>query len=312
MGGVYGGITIDVEWWTSDSESDPRVRPIRFLQPHHTATTSRDGARSLMDPGGRVVSANGLLDTDGTLYGVVPVDRRAFTSATTFDHDSFTVECVNSSGDPYWGLTDAQHRRLGQIAREIAALNGRAPGPDMIVQHKDVPGTYATSCAGPSYNGALVLDYALGGAEQEEDGMSYSITSTPDGTVEMMSLVSGNRINVGSYKNAEIAQRVKNSRINPVGWAMSDKILKVELDIVAGMIRAINPPVNMDAAAWDSLVAKIDAADDDETLSILNAVKAIKPGTGALTAEEVQKILDDDFDRIPDEVLNELRDRTAA
>lgn len=161
MSGVYGGITIDVEWWTSESESSPRQRTITVLQPHHTASTSLQGSRGLMDPGGREVSANGLLDIDGTLYGVVVPWRRAFTSATTFDHDSFTVECVNSSGDPTWGLTDAQHRRLGKLAAEIAALNGRTPGADMIVQHRDVPGTYATACAGPSYNGALVLQYAL-------------------------------------------------------------------------------------------------------------------------------------------------------
>lgn len=161
MAGVYGGITIDVEWWTSESESSPRERSIRYLQTHHTAYPSLSGSRALMDPGGREVSANGLLDTDGTLYGVVVPWRRAFTSASTFDHDSFTVECVNSSGAPEWGLTDAQHRRLGKMAREIAALNSRTVGADMIVQHKNVPGSYPTACAGPSMNDALVLQYAL-------------------------------------------------------------------------------------------------------------------------------------------------------
>lgn len=161
MAGIYGGITIDVEWWTSESESSPRTRAMTHLQPHHTAYPSLSGSRALMDPGGRDVSANGLLDVDGTLYGVVVPWRKANTSATAFDHNSFTVECVNLTGAPDWILTDAQHRRLGKIAAEIAALNSRIPGADMIVQHKDVPGTYATACAGPSYNGGLVLQYAL-------------------------------------------------------------------------------------------------------------------------------------------------------
>lgn len=180
MAGVYGGITIDVEWWTAESESSVRSSafgPLRILQPHHTAYPSLSGSRALMDPGGRTVSANGLLDTDGILYGVVPPWRRAFTSASWFDHISFTVECVNSTGAPEWGLTDAQHRRLGQIARELAVMNGRNVGNDMIVQHSAVPDSYPTSCAGPSYNQGLVLAYAVSGTQSNgSDDMDFLLT----------------------------------------------------------------------------------------------------------------------------------------
>src|SRR4051812_44049457 len=107
MAVVIDGITFDVEWWVEESESDPRARPIRYLQPHHSASTNREVTLSQFRAGGRVVSCNAFLDIDGTLYGIVKPNRRAFTSATSFDHDSFTVEMLNQSGDPTWALTDA-------------------------------------------------------------------------------------------------------------------------------------------------------------------------------------------------------------
>lgn len=116
-----------------------------------------------MQPGGRVVSANYVLATDGTLIEKVPVNRRAFTSATVFDNRCLTVETVNTTGGPQWGISDASHRRLGKLAADMmreGLLTGLHYGPGGIIGHRDVPGTYATACPGPSYNADLILQYA--------------------------------------------------------------------------------------------------------------------------------------------------------
>lgn len=143
----------DRTWLTSSSESSSRNgERIDTLQIHHAATTGLNGARSLMDAGGRTVSSNGLLATDGTLYEVVALDRRAFTSATGFDRRSLTVETINSSGAPGWGISDASRERLARLAVAMyraGILGGFHRGPGGIIGHNEVPGTYATACPGP-------------------------------------------------------------------------------------------------------------------------------------------------------------------
>jgi len=155
--------TFDIERLTAFTESSPRTQTIDTLQYHHAATTSLAALEDNMEPGGRQVSANAALDSDGTLILKVPLNRRAFTSATSFDHRSLTVETVNTSGDPEWGISDASHRRIGRLAAEMyreGMLQGLFYGPGGIIGHKDVPGTYATACPGPSYNADLILKYA--------------------------------------------------------------------------------------------------------------------------------------------------------
>lgn len=156
--------TFDAERLTAFSESSPRVRGIDTLQYHHAATMSLDDLESGMEPGGREVSANCALDTDGTLILKVPIDRRAFTSGVaSYDQRCITVETVNTSGAPEWGISDASHRRLGKLAAEMfkeGLLSGLFYGTGGIIGHRDVPGTYATACPGPSYNADLILKYA--------------------------------------------------------------------------------------------------------------------------------------------------------
>jgi len=156
--------TFDIERLTAFSESSPRTKQIDTLQYHHAATTSLDALEYNMEPGGREVSANCALDTDGTLILKVPIDRRAFTSGVaSYDHRCITVETVNTSSAPEWGISDAEHRRMGKLAAEMlreGLLQGLFYGTGGIIGHKDVPGTYATACPGPCYDPDLILKYA--------------------------------------------------------------------------------------------------------------------------------------------------------
>lgn len=160
MAGSYG--LFDAQSLTASSEYDDRYgTKIDTLQIHHATMISIDGLISLMQPGGRTVSANGAMANDGTLYEVVPATHRAFTSATSYDRRCITVECCNTTVDANWGISDATHRRLGKLAAQMfqqGLLGGL--NRTYIIGHNEVPGTYATACPGPSMNLDLVVQYA--------------------------------------------------------------------------------------------------------------------------------------------------------
>lgn len=148
---------------TALTESRPRTAKIDTLQYHHGTVLSTAALRSLMNPGGRTVSSNLIATTDGELILVVPFERRALTSASEFDNRCITVETVNTTLGPDWGISDESHRRLGRLAAEMlqeGLLGGLHYGPGGIIGHRDVPGTYATACPGPSFDADLILKYA--------------------------------------------------------------------------------------------------------------------------------------------------------
>jgi hypothetical protein len=147
---------------TSYSESSPRTMRVDTLQVHHATTTSLAACRALMDAGGRQVSANYAMGNDGNLMLVVPVERRAFTSASSYDNRSITVEVCNTTLGPSWGISYASHLRLAQLAAEMW-FEGLLGGINRtyIIGHNEVPGSYATACPGPSMNLDLVVALTL-------------------------------------------------------------------------------------------------------------------------------------------------------
>lgn len=152
----------DAQWLTAPSEYDSRYgTPIDTLQLHHATMISLPALIGMMMPGGREVSANGAMGNDGTLYEVVPLSERAFTSGSTYDRRCLTVECCNTTVDANWGISDETHRRAGKLAADMfrAGLLG-ALTREFIIGHREVPGTYATACPGPSFNLDLVVQYA--------------------------------------------------------------------------------------------------------------------------------------------------------
>lgn len=162
MAGSYN--LFDAVSSTTDCESRNGVA-VDTLQPHHATMTSISALIDIMQPGGRTVSANGAMANDGTLYEVVPLWLRAWTSASDFDARCLTVEACNTTLGPEWGLSDATHRRFGKLAADMLKLGilkhlriGEAGG---IVPHNMVPGSYATACPGPCFNYDLIVQYAL-------------------------------------------------------------------------------------------------------------------------------------------------------
>lgn len=181
-------VRLDSVNYTSSSEYSPRTRSITHLQIHHATTTSLSGLRALMAPGGRTVSANGAMGNDGHLMGVVPENMRAFTSATSFDNNSYTIEVCNTTLSPDWGISDACHWRLAQVAVDLHRQYGMPLDRAHIIGHREVPGTYATACPGPSMDLDRIVRYAHallsgtaggGGIPIEEEDM------TPDQSMKL-------------------------------------------------------------------------------------------------------------------------------
>lgn len=179
--------TFDAVRLVANSESSPRTQKIDTLQYHHAAGTSLAVLESLMEPGGRTVTANAACDSDGALILKVALDRRAYTSGVaSYDQRCLTVETVNTSGAPDWGISDASHRRIGRLAAEMfreGLLQGLWYGSGGIIGHRDVPGTYATACPGPSFDAELILRYAREYLKQgKKEDMDYQYINTTNPT----------------------------------------------------------------------------------------------------------------------------------
>lgn len=151
------------------------------LQIHHATTTSLAGLRDLMSAGGRQVSANAAMGNDGHLMSVVDIGRRAFTSATAYDHRSYTVEVCNTTLAPEWGISAASHERLAILAAELHREIGLPLDREHIIGHREVPGAYATACPGPSMN----LDWIASRAQQIIAGSSGTSGETVIAIVDL-------------------------------------------------------------------------------------------------------------------------------
>lgn len=156
-------VTIDRYYATGSTEYKSRNgKKITTLQLHHMAGRSLSVLLDLMQPGGRRVSANFALSAEGVLVNVVPLNMRAFTSASQFDEECYTVETVNSGGSPLWAISEAAHRRAAKLLAEMHVELGVGLfyGRGGVIGHRDVPGTYATSCPGPSMNFNQIITWA--------------------------------------------------------------------------------------------------------------------------------------------------------
>lgn len=156
---------------TGPTEWSSRLgQPVRLFQVHHTANFNIDNAYALMLPGDRTVSCNALVGPKGEKWGVVPEEYRAFTSGSAMvDRMSYTVETVNSTGAPTWGISAAAHEALVDLLVDVATRHKFWPNRQgdkktwTVIGHREIgeiwPGeSYATACPGGIDLGRLTTD----------------------------------------------------------------------------------------------------------------------------------------------------------
>lgn len=135
---------------------------VRVIQ-HHWAGT-RGGIERMMDPDAEV-STNYLILSDGTIIGQVPEELRAWTSGSSMDRSSITIEMQNESTyvhnrdnmDPRsWPVTDEAASAAIALYADIAARYGWGGVPrSRVIGHQDTgastscPGGYVYSRLGP-------------------------------------------------------------------------------------------------------------------------------------------------------------------
>lgn len=134
-------------------DSSPRDRTIDRFIFHHAATTSLDQILSLFQPGGREVSANYALGTDGTLVLAVDEDRRAWTSAAPdWDGRAITIEVANSQTGGSWPVSDAAFDKLARLIGDVSQRYDFPINDDTILGHRELHErygvSYQTACPG--------------------------------------------------------------------------------------------------------------------------------------------------------------------
>lgn len=136
---------------TSDHDSRNGQR-VRYFIVHHAATTSLAAILSLFAPGGREVSANYALGSDGTLVLAVDEDFSAWTSASWYDDAAITIEVANSVAGGSWPVSDAAFEKLAALIADVATRYGFPITDDTVLTHQELyrrfGESYATACPG--------------------------------------------------------------------------------------------------------------------------------------------------------------------
>lgn len=135
------------------SDSSPRPSRVDRFIVHHAATTSLAAILALFQPGGRTVSANYALGSDGTLILAVDEDRRAWTSASEhWDGRAVTIEVANSQAGGSWPVSDAAFDKLARLIADVSLRYGFPINDETILTHQELyrryGDSYATACPG--------------------------------------------------------------------------------------------------------------------------------------------------------------------
>ncbi|VXB29149.1 N-acetylmuramoyl-L-alanine amidase [Pseudoclavibacter sp. 8L] len=133
--------------------SNRAARVDRFIV-HHAATASLSAVLSMMSTGSRQVSASYVIK-DGQVIGVVPEEKRAWTSGSAaWDGRAITVETCNSqTGDASgWPISEASYESLARLIADCATRYGFPINRDTVIGHRELysryGASYATACPG--------------------------------------------------------------------------------------------------------------------------------------------------------------------
>ena len=132
---------------------NPRTAKITRITPHHMAgNMGAEACAKYHRDCDRQASANYYIGTDGTIWGGVPEEFRAWTSSSwDNDNQAITIEVANSATGGNWPVSDAAFNALVRLCKDICtrygillAWTGNASGTltchDMFA---------ATNCPGP-------------------------------------------------------------------------------------------------------------------------------------------------------------------
>lgn len=140
-----------------------RLHPISGMIMHHAAGTNFAVVKNMMEaPYDRhELSANYLINNNGDIWGCVPEEYRAFTSADPdWDGRSITFECINETGAPTWKISKKAQEAIAQLLADVAERYDFTPKRPPVLNRrkgnvfghgelwKYFKASYATACPG--------------------------------------------------------------------------------------------------------------------------------------------------------------------
>lgn len=162
--------------WSVTTDSSPRHLSVDSIGHHHAASTSLGSVLAMMQPGGREVSSNYVI-SGKNIVGVVPETRRAWTSGDPdADSRSITYEVVNASASPDWSFYQDTVESIIALDADISEhygipLRHGIPG---FWEHRNLfewfKRSYATACAGPSFNIRYIIDRTIARMSEPKKG----------------------------------------------------------------------------------------------------------------------------------------------
>lgn len=123
---------------------DARRAPVREIVLHYTGMPTAEAALArLTDPAAKV-SAHFVIDEDGTLYRLVPPEKRAWHAGVSFwrgrgdiNSSSVGIELVNPGHE--WGYRPFPEAQMARCVALVAALVDRfGVAPRDVIGHSDV------------------------------------------------------------------------------------------------------------------------------------------------------------------------------
>ncbi len=108
------------------NKSDPRTSKITKITPHHMAGNMGAAACAKYHrDSDRQASANYYIGTDGTIWGGVPEEFRAWTSSSwDNDNQAITIEVANCSTGGNWPVSEAAFNALVRLCKDICTRYG--------------------------------------------------------------------------------------------------------------------------------------------------------------------------------------------
>lgn len=178
------------------NKCNPRTSKIRKITPHHMAgNMSASACAAYHRDCNRQASANYYIGTDGSIWGGVPEEFRAWTSSSwNNDNQAITIEVANSSTGGNWPISAPAFNSLVRLCKDICQrydiklkwtgnTNGTLTCHDMFA---------STNCPGPYLKGKF--------PELVRLVTNTPAANKPDQILEVGSMVTSGPMAITGYK----------------------------------------------------------------------------------------------------------------
>lgn len=138
-----------IRGWNVPLSSDrPAGQVVDTLVVHHQASTN-DDEDYFKSQNSRSSCPTWQVKSDGTVVELIAPDKKP-SSTGSWNARSWAIETQNTSREPNWGISEASHESIAQIAAWLHETRGLVLDREHVLGHNETGA--ATACPGPSMN----------------------------------------------------------------------------------------------------------------------------------------------------------------